>query len=240
MMSLRSLGSPTQRIPPVDVASTQTSDAEVGRRRGASRWLKPVGVALLAVGLAGCFGPRKDHRRYFTLPLPKATPAPAATPLWPGPVQVTVFDIAAEHDHIGLALRRSPVELAYSDKALWARRPNRLVSDRFAAWLAQRELFAGVVRDLGELTPKWVLRGRVSGLEVLTAADGGGPWRVRLALSVTLRSFADGKRVWRGQWDHTRDAATATPQGAATALTAALHDILADVDKGLRASGPAR
>ena len=202
------------------------------RKSGRSARRKPAlrPAQLLLVGallLSGCFGARVDHRRYYSLPAPAAKRAPtnttasasqtspAAMPLWPGTIHVDTLAVSPVLDRVGLVMRRSDVELRYSADHDWVQRPQHLVSDRVAAALEASGLFRRVVRDLSENSPDWTLRGRILAFEVLTGPDGGGPWRVHVALQLSLRRVRDGLLLWRRSWS--RRASLASPDAALAA-----------------------
>ncbi|MCO4762453.1 MAG: membrane integrity-associated transporter subunit PqiC [Myxococcales bacterium] len=204
--------------------------------------MKRPGILLLVVlpltlSLTGCFTARKDNRRYYTLPTAAAVNRKPVL-AWAGAVQVPVFQASAVHDRVGMVLRRSDVELKYSARDLWASRPQHLISSAAMGALIQARLFDGVVRDLGTRSPKWVLRGRVTAFEVITGAHGEGPWRVRLALQMTLRDFRTSAVLWQRSWRKTGAARSATPAAAARALGKLVNGALADMQRDLARIAP--
>lgn len=200
-------------------------------RRGA-------GAAALAwalLSLCGCFSARKDQRRYYSLP-PMPTPAKSASTAPKGTLMVAQFSASTVHDRVGMVMRRSDVELRYSARHLWVKRPQHLVRERVAESLLRAGVVNRVVRDLGTHTPDWVLRGRVLAMEVLTGPDGNGPWRVRVALRMTLRSANQGEVLWRGTWNQTASVSSPEADDAARTIGQLLHRGLKTLLKPLKSS----
>lgn len=190
-----------------------------------ARWLLLASLLTLATG---CFGPRPDQRRYFTLHL--ASPARGAA-VHKGQLRVQDLDISRVYDRNPMLIRRSDVEVHYASDDLWAERPHQLVSDLLATWLEADGLFEGVSRQLGERPPAWELSGRLHAIEIV---QGPKQWSVRLALVLELRDFVDGSSRWRTTFDARQPVPPSDPAAAASALSALLTRALQEAVVSLR------
>lgn len=186
-------------------------------------------LALLAL-VGGCFGPRKDNLRNYTMQVP----APAkATERHRGTLLVGDLDVARMHDRQQMLIRRSDVEVHYEHDQLWADRPQTLISDALAASFADAGLFSAVCRNVTDRPPSWVMAGRVGAFEVRVRA---GRWVAHLALHLELRRFASDEIIWRMAFDAEEPATVGDHVSAARGLSALLARALGQAHKSLAAA----
>ncbi len=128
------------------------------------------------LSLTGCFGLVSDPaRHYYTLHLEPLRPIP--TPKMPGLIRVRDLDSESAYDRFQIVIRRSPFELVYRQKDVWAVKPNRMVSDIIARGLANQNVFSSVTRELSERRPQYFMSGELHAIEVY---DSGNTWFAHL------------------------------------------------------------
>lgn len=162
-----------------------------------TRRLRALFVALGLLGAAGCFGTVNDPvRHYYTLHLEPLHRLPSRHV--PGLVRVRDLDSEAAYDRFQMVMRRSPFELSYRQKEVWAVKPQRMISDLIARGLMDQGLFSGVTRELGERRPNYLLSGELHAIEVYDSKD---TWFAHLAMSWQITDFEAGKTLWTYNYD---------------------------------------
>ena len=186
-----------------------------------------LGLALLA--LPGCFGSVSEPARsYFLLNLQPH--AKLLLPQVPGLLRVRDLDIDTALDRFHLLVRRSPYEVTYRQREVWAVKPNRMVSELLARGIAEQGLFMGVSRELSERRPDYLLGGALHSLEIEEAA---GTWQVHLQLDLHLTQVETGRTLWTFTFDerqpvpaaHYPDAVAAYSYLMTQAITRALPSL---------------
>lgn len=200
-------------------------------------WLQ---LAVVVACTSSCFGMLRDPaRRFYVLHVPReATEAQAGI----GAVQkssqvvndslVRVRDLDCEsaYDKFQMVVRRSPFELTYRNKDVWAVKPGRMVSDLFARGLQQKNVFAGVTRELGERRPDWLVSGD---LHVIEIEQMTSDWHAHVAVTLQVSNVDSGDITWSGHFEEREPvpahdyalAAEAMSRALARALTQAFDSI---------------
>ena len=163
-----------------------------GLRRG--------GVVLALVATAACFSMIRDPvRRFYVLHAPpEAAFAPTATKASNDAlVRVRDMDCESAYDRFQMVVRKSPFELAYRQKDVWAVKPGRMVSDLLARALQSRGLFRAVSRELGERRPDWLVSGELHVLELEQLTDA---WAAHVDFSLQVVNVDSQDIVWSGQF----------------------------------------
>lgn len=157
-------------------------------------------VGLLAT-LSACFGLINDPvRHYYTLhlePLQELN-----TRHVKGLVRVRDLDAESAYDRFQIVLRRSPFELVYRHRDVWAVKPNRMISDIIARGLMSQNVFSAVTRELSERRPQYLLSGELHAIEVY---DSGNTWFAHLDLSLQISHFASGQILWTFNFDDRKE-----------------------------------
>jgi ABC-type uncharacterized transport system auxiliary subunit len=187
------------------------------------RWM----IGLWALVSAGCFGTVSDPvRHYYTLHLEPLHQHPGA-PHMPGLLRVRDLDSEAAYDRFQIVMRRSPFELSYRQRDVWAVKPGRMVSDLIARGIGDQNIFAGVTRELGERRPDYTLSGELRALEIYDSDD---LWFAHLALFLQLSHSETGKILWTFTFD---DRKRVPPQDFSHAVRS-VSELLTDaVEKAL-------
>jgi ABC-type uncharacterized transport system auxiliary subunit len=184
--------------------------------------------AMLAACVSGCFGTVNDPvRHYYTLHLEPLHRVP--TRHVPGLVRVRDLDAEAAYDRFQMVIRRSPFELSYRQKEVWAVKPQRMISDLIARGLMDQGLFSGVTRELGERRPNYLLSGELHAIEVYDSQD---TWFAHLAMSWQITDFEAGKTLWTYNYD---DRKQVTPGDFSHAVRAISELLTRAIELGLTA-----
>ena len=169
-------------------------------------WLAPrLAMALMCLLiLPAClnFG-REPLRHYYVLNTERQPTGGRA--LFPGLVRVRDLDAESAYDRFQLVMRKSPFELSYRQRDVWAVKPNRMLADIIASTLVADNVFAGVTRELSERRPQFLLSGELHAIEVIDQGREG--WAVHLAMSLTLSHFGTGATLWSYRFDQTEGTA---------------------------------
>ena len=181
------------------------------RRRG-----RRLALGLCALAGGGCFGLASEPARHYYV-LTCERPPGGMKPLFPGLVRVRDLDAESAYDRFQMVLRKSPFELTYRQRDVWAVKPSRMLSDIMARSLVAENLFSGVTRELGERRPQYLMSGELHAIEVIE--DGQGDWTVHLALSLSLTHFASGSTLWTSHFDAAHEAPRRNYAGAVEALS---------------------
>lgn len=184
------------------------------------------GMVYMALGLGGCFGTVNDPvRHYYTLHLEPMHRLPSRHV--PGLLRVRDLDAEAAYDRFQMVMRRSPFELSYRQKQVWAVKPQRMISDLIARGLVEQGLFSGVTRELGERRPNYLLSGELHAIEVYDSQD---TWFAHLAMSWQITDFEAGKTLWTFTYD---DRKQVTPGDFSHAVRAVSELLTRAIEQGL-------
>ncbi len=198
------------------------------------------GAVLLIPALlcSGCLGARSTPRSYFVL---HADPreAVAEVPVIKGLVRVRNLDTDAVYEKFQIVVRRSPYQLRYSDRNVWAVKPNQMVADLIGQSLETSRVFSGVTRELADFRPNYTLAGKLHSVEIY---DSGDVWYAHLEASLYLTRFSDGERMWSMDFDQRKKITVGDFGHAARALSELLQTLLTQAIGELTAidiAGPA-
>ncbi len=177
-------------------------------------------VAMLSA--AGCLSARSTPRSYFVL---NGQPREAVSvrPVVKGLVRVRNFDTDAVYEKFQIVVRRSPFQLSYSDRHVWAVKPNQMVADLVAQGLETSRVFSAVTRELVDVRPAYTLAGKLHAVEIYNSQD---VWFAHFAASMYLTRFKDGERVWSMDFDQRKQVTTGDYGHAARALSELLQIML--------------
>lgn len=185
-------------------------------------------VAVAAVLLPGCLGPRPDTSRYFTLPSPSTSPAagPGVASLGLGPITLPPYVARLE-----IASRAGPDEIRYAANDRWAAPLDEMVARALADELRARVPAREVIRWPWPLQTPPGATVSVEFVRLEEDATGGATLEARFTATVRGRPAVTGEtRVKEpGQ-------AGDTP-GSVAALGRALGRLAAEVATALRAGG---
>ena len=95
------------------------------------------------LSFASCLSARTTVKRYYVLHAADRKPL-ADEPLIDGLVRVRNLDTDRVYEKFQIVVRRSPYELSYSGRNLWAVKPNEAISALLAQDLAAAQVFSGV------------------------------------------------------------------------------------------------
>ena len=172
--------------------------------------------------MTGCFGLVSDPaRHYYTLHLEPLRPIP--TPKMPGLIRIRDLDSESAYDRFQIVIRRSPFELVYRQKDVWAVKPNRMVSDIIARGLANQNVFSSVTRELSERRPQYFMSGELHAIEVY---DSGNTWFAHLAMALQITHFETGKILWSFSYDNRKEVQTQNFAVSVRALSELVSDAL--------------
>lgn len=163
-----------------------------------------VRVGLVVVGLLSgmaCLSARVQPKRFYVLHGDPRTPV-GDGPLIRGLVRVRNLDTDRVYEKFQIVVRRSPYELGYSAKHVWAVKPNEAVSDLLAAALETSATFSAVTRELLDTRPQFVVSGTLHAVEVYDSDD---LWFAHLGMSLHLSRFRDGERIWSYDFDQRKE-----------------------------------
>ena len=185
-----------------------------------NRMGKRAAILVATLALTACFGIVSDPvRHYYTLHLqPLQNPTKGHLP---GLVRVRDLDCESAYDRFQMVMRRSPFELTYREREVWAVKPNRQISDLIARGLADENLFSGVTRELSERRPDYLLSGELSAIEIY---DSGDVWYAHLAFSMQMTHFVTGRIVWNFSFDDRKEVPPLNFAHAVRALSELLTD----------------
>jgi ABC-type uncharacterized transport system auxiliary subunit len=170
--------------------------------------------------LTSCFGSVSEPmRHYYTLHLEPLRPVPMAQ--IPGLLRVRDLDAESAYDRFQIVMRRSPFELLYRNREVWAVKPNRMISDLFARGLMEQEVFTGVSRELSERRPDYLLSGELHSIEIYDSDDA---WFAHVALSLQITHFESGKLLWTFHFDDRKN----VPPGNFAHAVRALSELITD------------
>jgi ABC-type uncharacterized transport system auxiliary subunit len=122
----------------------------------------------------------------------------------------------AVYEKFQFVVRKNPYELRYSDLNVWAVKPNQMVSDILARTLLETGVFEGVVRNLGEQRPDYMLNGDLNAIEIYDSDD---IWYAHLSISLSLTRFSDGAQLWQMSYDQRKLLAERSHAQAARAIS---------------------
>lgn len=168
-------------------------------KRNVSTWscLRQLMLWVSLTPLMACFGTVNEPvRRYYTLHL-EPLKHPGAQH-FPGLLRVRDLDSEAAYDRFQIVIRRSPFELSYRQKDVWAVKPQRMLSDLIARGLTEQGLFSSVTRELGERRPNYLLSGELHAIEVYDSQD---TWFAHLAMGWQISDFETGRILWTYNYD---------------------------------------
>lgn len=152
-----------------------------------------------ALACCHCFGMIRDPvRRFYVLHVPPQQVQQAQLPPVDALIRVRDLDCESAYDKFQMVVRRSPFELVYRQKDVWAVKPGRMVSDLLARALQERGGFAGVTRELGERRPDFLLSGD---LHVLELEQDQPLWQAHIALSLQVSDVDSGDILWSGHFE---------------------------------------
>lgn len=195
-----------------------------------------IGLLLVAPVLGSCLGARNvAPKNYFVLnqSIPLSPPKRSLK----GLVRVRDLDADAVYEKFQFVVRRSPYELRYSDRNVWAVKPDSMLSDIIARSLAEARVFSGVTRHLGDTRPDYILGGKLHAIEVY---DSGDLWYAHLAVSLRLTRFRDGEALMAFKFDERKHVPARTFSQAARALSELLADVISYGTAELRELGTRR
>lgn len=153
----------------------------------------------------GCLHNNSPQRRYYVLQTDAAgttveqQPAQASIN---GLVRVRDLDADSTYDNLQIVVRHSPFELTYQERNVWAVKPHRMISDEIARSLLSANVFSGVIRELAERRPNYLLSGDLHAIEIY---DANMKWNVHLALSLNLSRFDTGEVLWNFHFDERKE-----------------------------------
>ncbi|RYF11484.1 MAG: hypothetical protein EOO40_03255 [Deltaproteobacteria bacterium] len=183
-------------------------------------------VLLLWLGTTSCFGSVSDPvRHYYTLHLEPLRPVPMVQVQ--GLLRVRDLDAESAYDRFQIVMRKSPFELLYRNREVWAVKPNRMLSDLIARGIAEQEVFSGVNRELSERRPDYLLSGELHSIEIY---DSGDAWYAHAAFSLQITHFETGKLLWTYHFDERKDIA---PHNFALAVRAMSELITEAIEKAI-------
>lgn len=184
--------------------------------------MKRLFVVLGLLCNVSCFGARTSDRSYFVLH-GEPREVVAERPLVKGLVRVRNMDTDAVYEKFQIVVRRSPFQLRYSDRHVWAVKPNQMVADLVAQALESTRIFSAVTRELVDVRPAYTLAGKIHAIEVYDSDD---LWFAHLAASLYLTRFKDGERVWSMDFNQRKRVTTGDFGHAARALSELLQVML--------------
>ncbi len=155
-------------------------------------------LAAHVAGSTGCFGARSLPKTHLELH-GEYVSRPENAPTISGFCRVEGLSAESAYDKFQVVVRRSPYELSYSDRHVWAVKPSQQVSEKVARALADAKVFSSVSNELGDQRPTYTLAGQLQSIELY---DSGDVWFAHLSLSLRLVRFADGQRLWRFSYEH--------------------------------------
>lgn len=179
-----------------------------------------------ALILTACFGTVSEPaRHYYTLHLePLHTLSSLRVP---GLIRVRDMDAESAYDRFQIVIRRSPFELTYREREVWAVKPQRMISDLIARGLLDQDVFSGVTRELSERRPDYVLSGELHALEIYDSDD---LWFAHISLSLQITHVESGKILWTYNFDERKQV---PPQGVSHAVRALSELLSHAVEKSL-------
>jgi ABC-type uncharacterized transport system auxiliary subunit len=197
------------------------------------------GLLMPVLLCGGCLGARSTPRSYFVL---HADPreAVAELPVIEGLVRVRNLDTDAVYEKFQIVVRRSPYQLRYSDRNVWAVKPNQMVADLIGQSLETARVFSAVTRELVDVRPTYTLAGKLHAVEIYDSQD---VWYAHLEASLYLTRFSDGGRIWRMDFDQRKKVTVGDFGHAARALSELLQTLMTQAIAEMTAvdaAGPAR
>ncbi|MBI2378627.1 MAG: membrane integrity-associated transporter subunit PqiC [Deltaproteobacteria bacterium] len=170
----------------------ETPDTQAQSRRTHSPWIA------LALSLSACFGARSLPKTHLELH-GEYVSRPENAPTITGFCRVEGLDSESAYDKFQVVVRRSPYELSYSDRHVWAVKPSQMVTEKVARALSDAKIFSSVSSDLGESRPTYSLTGQLQAIELY---DSGDVWFAHLSVNLRLVRFSDGQRLWKFAYEH--------------------------------------
>ena len=141
----------------------------------------------------------------------------------PGLIRIRDLDSESAYDRFQIVIRRSPFELVYRQKDVWAVKPNRMISDIIARGLANQNVFSSVTRELSERRPQYFMSGELHAIEVY---DSGNTWFAHLVLALQITHFETGKILWTFSYDNRKEVETQNFAVSVRALSELVSDAL--------------
>jgi ABC-type uncharacterized transport system auxiliary subunit len=144
------------------------------------------------MGCSACFGSVNEPlRHYYTLhlaPLPPLAVSPVS-----GLLRVRDLDAESIYDRFAFVVRKSPYELSFRSRELWAVKPNQMISDMVARGLSEQGAFTGISRELSERRPDFLMTGELHAIEIY---EVDGEWLAHIHFSLQITHFESGKVLW--------------------------------------------
>lgn len=182
----------------------------------------------LTLALTACFGSNTVVRNHYVLHGVTAS-SMVGRPI-DGLVRVRNLDAATVYEKFQIVVRRNPYQLQYDEDNIWAVKPSQMIADVISRALSDSKRFTAVVRELGELRPKYILSGRLQAIEVYDSDD---QWYAHLSLSLHLTEFSTGRTLHSLTFDERRPLVERSYAQAARAISELLSTAIDELVLGL-------
>jgi ABC-type uncharacterized transport system auxiliary subunit len=139
-------------------------------------------VAVLGVGLAGCFSLKQPPLKIEQFRLEYAAEAPQGMPL-PLILRVPSMEVAATYDRDPIVYREGDYSIGSYFYFRWASNPGNMIADLLARDLAASGLYRDVQTAVSMVSPDFQVKGTVEEIEELVASHDCS---ARLRLRITL------------------------------------------------------
>ena len=172
-------------------------------------------AALLAFSLTACLGGGSgEPTKYYTIAVEKIQ-TPATNSYKDKRLQVRKFTIEPAYQRANIVYRESAYDFMFYDLDLWASRPEQMVAQVAAEYIAKSGLFASVdTRASGK--PDFELLGHIDAIEEI---DEGSSQYARLSLKLTLQKPDSDAPLWEKRFDERQSVSSREPRLVAEAIS---------------------